>query len=245
MVDIHCHIIPLVDDGSKSFEETMNMARQAEKLGYDKIVATPHYIDTDVKVTASFIEDSIKKLNKEFKKNNIDIKMYAGNEVFFANDMYKLLVDKKALKIGNTRYVLFEFPMFNSKPLNMKDEVYNLIVSGYIPIIAHPERYIFTKEAYSDFIELIDMGALMQINLGSISGIYGKVAKSNVKKLLKKNMVHFIATDSHNSERIYSIYDKCMKKIRKIIGSEKLYLILGNGDKMLRDEDIEKFKIKR
>lgn len=245
MVDIHCHIIPQVDDGSNSFEETMKMAKQAERLGYTKIVATPHYIDTDVKFTADFIQDSVNKLNVEFEKNNIDIKMYPGNEIFFTNDMHTLLVDEKALKIGDTRYVLFEFPMFNSKPLNMKNEVYNLIASGYIPIIAHPERYIFTKDAYSDFMELIDMGALMQINLGSISGTYGKLAKKNVKKLLKKNMVHFIATDSHNSERVYDMFDKCMKKIRKIIGSEKLYFILGNGEKMLRDEEVEKFKIKR
>lgn len=242
MVDIHCHIIPSIDDGSKSFEETIKMAKKAESLGYDKIIATPHYIDSDVTYTLDFMLEAVESLNKELEKNNINVKVYNGNEIFFTNNVYGILANKKASTIGNTNYVLMEFPMYSPKPLNMKNEVYNLIASGYIPIIAHPERYSFVTKNYKDLYEIIEMGALMQVNIGSISGTYGKDAKKNIKRLLRKNMVHFIATDSHDSERIYSIYEKCLKKIRRIIGSKNLSYLLDNGDKILKNESIMRFK---
>ena len=245
MVDIHCHIIPIVDDGSKSFEETINMAKKAESLGYTKIVATPHYIQNDTQITSDIIKDAVQRINQEFEKRDIKVKVYSGNEVFFTNDMYELIEKNIALPIENTRYVLMEFPMYNVKPINMENEVRNLIVSGYIPIIAHPERYEFVTENYKDLIPLIELGALMQINLGSISGTYGKQAKNNVKKLLKKNMVHLIGTDSHNSKRIYDIFESCMNDIKKIIKEEKLNTIIKNSDKVLQDKDVIKFDIKK
>ncbi|MDO4282235.1 MAG: hypothetical protein Q4D02_01245 [Clostridia bacterium] len=244
MVDIHCHIIPLVDDGSKSFEETLKMAKKAESLGINHIVATPHYIERDTKISSAVIKDSVKRLNLELKKNGICVELYAGNEIFFTNGIANLMVETKALSINETKYVLFEFPMYNIKPLNMLNEVENLVYLGYIPIIAHPERYSFTKKSYKEFVRLIELGALLQINVGSISGTYGKYAKKNVKKLLKHDMVHLIATDSHDSTRIYDRYCECMKKIKKVIKEEKLNIILENSQRVLQGKSVQKFEVK-
>ena len=100
-----------------------------------------------------------------------------------------------------------------------------LIFKGYIPIIAHPERYDFVAKNYKELNKLISIGALMQLNIGSIVGIYGSRAKKNAINLLKDDMVTFIATDAHNSKKIYDVYDKAMNKIEKIIDKEKIHKI--------------------
>lgn len=238
MIDTHCHIIPGVDDGARNIESTIRMAKRASELGYKGIFATSHYIEDSHELNSNEIKGKVKALNDVLFQRGINIKVYEGNEVYYTPNMAELLQSGKVCTLNNSRYFLMEFPM-SGMVFNMEQLISNVIRLGYVPIIAHPERYEFVTKDMKKLLPLIEEGALLQINVGSITGLYGSSAKKNVVKLLKNNMVHLIGTDSHNSSRVYDVYEKGMKKISKLIDSEKLDIILNkNPNNILNNEYI-------
>ena len=126
----------------------------------------------------------------------------------------------QASSINGTKYVLFEFPLINTRPMNDKEVIYRLVENGYIPIIAHPERYPFIQENPDYLYELEEMGALFQANYGSIIGMYGLKAKKTLKILLKNNLISFFGSDAHRPEQVYNKMPKIIKKLKKIISNE-------------------------
>ncbi len=240
MLDIHCHIVPYTDDGAVDINASLEMARNAIKLGYTGIFATSHYIIHDNELVNEDFVNNIKKLNEMFELENINLKVYEGNEIFFTNDIVDLIKNKKVCTLANSRYVLVELPLFNNIiPMNVYDEFNKLQDAGFIPILAHPERYDFVTKDFNTLLKLIESGVLLQSNIGSITGKYGKDAKKNVEKMLKNNMVHFLGTDSHNNT-VYDVYDKAIKKIKKLINDDELYnrIIYENPEKVLNNEKI-------
>lgn len=238
MIDMHCHIIPSIDDGSKSVTETFNMIAAAAKLGYKGTFATPHYIEDRHEIDPKDVENSVEVLNKMLKEKKIDFTIYTGNEIYICNDLLELLQDNKVCTLGKSKYVLFELP-FSGEVLNLKEIISNLSHIGYVPILAHPERYEFVFNNYKRVLPLIEEGALLQINIASITGYYGSKSKKCVEKLLKNNLVHFIGTDAHDSISIYEIYEKALKKVSKIVKNEQLQKILvENPKKVLNDKPI-------
>ena len=167
------------------------------------------------------------------------IELILGNELYFSKNMAHLLKEKKASTIGNSRYVLFEFPI-NEKPLDIYEYIYLLQENNYIPVLAHPERYMFVQNDPGILYEFVDLGVLLQANYGSIIGIYGKKAKLIVEKMLKNNLVTFLGSDVHRKNSIYPLIPKAISKIKKIINKEKFEeLVLKNPEKVLKDEKIE------
>lgn len=239
MIDFHSHIIPNIDDGSTSMKDTINMINEARQAGFTEIISTSHYIqkyyDLDC-FEREKILDIIKK--KVSEKKEINIKLYLGSEIYFTPEIIELVKNKKASTINNTRYLLFELPM-NTKPLFVKEMVYELMQNGYIPIIAHPERYTYVQENIQYIEELASMGALFQSNYGSIIGMYGNSAKKTLKKLLKNNLISFLGSDVHKTGQIYPKIPKALKKLRKILSVEELEkLTTLNAQKVLKDEDL-------
>lgn len=239
MIDFHSHIIPNIDDGSTSMKDTINMINEARQAGFTEIISTSHYIqkyyDLDCFEREKML-DIIKK--KVSEKNEVNIKLYLGSEIYFTPEIIELIKNKKASTINNTRYLLFELPM-NTKPLFVKEMVYELMQNGYIPIIAHPERYTYVQENIQYIEELAGMGALFQSNYGSIIGMYGNSAKKTLKKLLKNNLISFLGSDVHKTGQIYPKIPKALKKLRKILSIEELEkLTTLNAQKVLKDEDL-------
>lgn len=233
MIDFHSHILPQIDDGSKSFEETIRMLEEARDVGFQKIISTSHYMEKYYEVDEEQRFQLLKQINFQ------DIELYLGSEIYVTNEIVQLLNDKKASTINNSRYVLYELPM-HSKNMNDKEIIYRLVENGYIPIIAHPERYSYVQEDIEYVDELAEMGALFQSNYGSIIGMYGEKAKKTVKKLLKQNLIHFLGSDVHRAEQIYPKIPKIMKKLSKIVSQEKLEeLTTLNAQKVLNDEEID------
>ena len=153
--------------------------------------------------------------------------------------MTDLLSEKKASTINNSKYVLFELPM-NTKAMDVKEVVFRLMEKGYVPIIAHPERYEYVKENIEYVRELADMGVLFQSNYGSSIGMYGKKAQKTQKKLLEEGLIQFFGSDVHTVEQIYIKMPKILKKLRKIISEEELeQFSTVNPQKVLNNEDIE------
>ena len=173
------------------------------------------------------------------KENFQGIELYLGNEIYITNQMTDLLSEKKASTINNSKYVLFELPM-NTKAMDVKEVVFRLMEKGYVPIIAHPERYEYVKENIEYVRELADMGVLFQSNYGSSIGMYGKKAQKTQKKLLEEGLIQFFCSDVHTVEQIYIKMPKILKKLRKIISEEELeQFSTVNPQKVLNNEDIE------
>lgn len=240
MIDMHNHILYGIDDGCKTIEESIETIKNMKKIGFNTIVLTPHYIeDSSFKANNNLKLQKLEILKEELLKNNIDVNLFLGNEIFINESINELIINKEIRSINNTRYILIELP-FNNQILNLDDYLYELKLKGYKIIIAHPERYTYFKDNYEEARKLYDSGVLFQVNYGSIIGQYGSSSLKLVKKLLKDDMVDFISTDIHKpSSSLFDKFDDIKHKIIKIIGEDKFKDISYNNIlKVINDEDI-------
>jgi len=221
MIDFHTHILPNIDDGSRSIDETFNLIEEAKKAGFDEIVLTPHYMEGYYETDVAEREAWLDAISKNLFIKNYDGKLYLGNEIYMTSHIIDLLENAKASTINNTSYVLFELPL-NAEPLNLYDVIYEMQQYKIMPILAHPERYSFVRKEPELLYDLAQKGVLFQSNFGSIIGQYGNSAKAFVKKMFENNYVHFLGTDVHRQNTIYKNIPECLMEIRKIIGEEKL-----------------------
>lgn len=237
MIDFHSHILPGIDDGSKNLEQSIAMVNEAKKVGFTKIISTSHYMENYYECN----EKNRKELLEQVQKNVNGIELCLGNEIYITNNMIELLQNGQASSINRTKYVLFEFPLITTRPMNDKEVIYRLVENGYIPIIAHPERYPFIQENPDYLFELEEMGALFQANYGSIIGMYGLKAKKTLKILLKNNLISFFGSDVHRPEQVYNKMPKIIKKLKKIISNEEFEEFTEiNPEKVLKNENIIK-----
>ena len=171
-------------------------------------------------------------------KKRTGTQLYIGSEIYITNEIIELIKECKASTINGSKYVLFELPM-NAKAFGTKEIIYRLIENGYVPIIAHPERYSYVQEDIGYVEELADMGTLFQANYGSVIGMYGRNAQKTVKKLLKNDLIHFLGSDVHRTNQIYPKIPVILKKLRKIVSNEKLEeLTTTNAQKVLDNQDL-------
>ena len=236
MIDFHSHILPNIDDGSTSIGETINLIEEASKVGFTGIISTSHYIQGYYEFDCYERNQLLDIVQNKMQSGNLEL--YLGSEIYFSSEIIDLIKDKKASTINNTRYLLFELPM-NTKPLFVKELVYELIQNGYRPIIAHPERYSYVQDEINYVRELANLGTLFQANYGSVLGMYGNDAKKTLKKLLKDDLISFLGSDVHRTGQLYPKLPKALKKINKIVSTEKLEkLTTLNAQKVLNDEEI-------
>lgn len=236
MIDIHTHLIPNVDDGSKSVEDTFEMFEEAQKAGFTDIILTSHYLKDYYENKPDELMFWKDRLQEVLNKSNKSLKLYSGMEVYISEEMNKLIDDEKLLTLANSKYMLIELPM-NTDIKYLDYVIFVLESKGIKFVLAHPERYKSVQKNPSLVEEYIQKGCLIQCNYGSILGQYGKEAKSTIKHLLKNNWVHFMGSDCHKKDGIYLNVPKAVKKIEKIVGKEKLYEITtSNAQKILNNE---------
>ena len=211
MFDIHTHIIPYVDDGSSSLEESINMIKHEIDIGVTDIICTPHHIFHRYEATVEVIKERFAFLKEEVEKLNLPIKLYLGQEICYTHreDILGMLKAGKLLTLNNTNRVLLEFS-FTREPEDILDVIYNFNINGYEVIIAHVERYEWMT--FDKVVALRNEGALIQINSNSYLGFTTWKEKRFVKKLLKHNLVDFVASDTHSFRP--STLDKSYKKIK-------------------------------
>lgn len=236
MVDIHTHLIPNVDDGSKNVETTFKAFKEAEKVGFTDIILTSHYIPEYNETKKEELTFWKENLQEVLKSKSSELKLHSGMEVYISENVNELIEQEKLLTLANSKYILMELPM--NATVNYLDYVIYFLESiGLKLIIAHPERYTNVQKKPELVKEYIEKGCLMQCNYGSLLGKYGKEPKDTIKYLLKNNLVHFIATDCHNSEKIYLEVPKALKKLEKMIGTKKTYEITTlNERKIINNE---------
>lgn len=199
MIDIHSHIIPGVDDGSKSIKMTIEMLRNAELEGTSEIIATPHFCREYAEVEYGEIVALTERINKLAEDEGINVKIHHGQEVYYSEHFIEDYKEKRIGTLGESNYLLFELPLQGHFEREILDTIYELQVMGIKPILAHPERYKFLKEKPELINEFIDEEVLFQMNAGSISGAFGKETKKTAELFVKNGIYNFIGSDAHNS----------------------------------------------
>ena len=238
MIDVHCHILPDVDDGSECMQESINMAMIAKEQGIDKIIATPHYHPEFKYLKGEELNKACEEFKKQLKENNIDIDIYLGNEIYFTYDLIEKISELDFYCLNNSKYILIEFPPTNF-PLNLCNIVYELKQKGFIPVLAHVERYIKIHDDPEIIYDCIKTGAIIQINSSSLIGKQGKEIQRFCNLLIERNMVHLVATDAHGSQRrrpmMKDAYQYIEKKYSKEIADN---LFINNAQCILDNKEI-------
>lgn len=214
MIDIHSHIIPKIDDGSKSIEMTLQMLKNAKNRGTNEIVATPHYLLEYGVATIKEVKKYVGEINELLKDEGIDVKVYYGQEVYFSERIIEDYLNNNIGTINDSRYMLIEFNMrkFDN---NIFDILYELQVRDIVPIIAHPERYRDFIEKPSRINDFIKEGYLFQLNSGSVEGKLGEGARKTAEIFLANNIYNFIGSDAHNVTSRTTGIDEALSIIRK------------------------------
>ncbi len=238
MKDLHSHILYGIDDGSKSLEESISILKLAASEGITDIMLTPHYIKNTRYQTNN--QEKIKRyqtLIEKIKEENIDIKVYLGNEIYISESIINDLQNGECLSLNNTKYVLVELPL-NNYLRKSQDVFFELIRHGYIPVLAHPERYSYFKKNPHLLEEFLNLGVLLQGNYTSLFGKYGQESKRFLKQLLKENKITFLGSDIHHKEK-FSI-NKLYKKLKRIIKDEQKIknITINNFDLLITNKDI-------
>ena len=240
MIDLHCHILPGVDDGPAILAESLSMARQAVADGIHTIVATPHALGGAHPNPPDKVCDHVKKLQQHLKAESIQLKLLPGCEVHNCPDMAGKIADGQASFLNKQKkHILIEFP-FKAVSNAFTSELLKLIKIGITPILAHPERNIMTyhnPEVLSDYIA---KGCLVQMNSTSINGGFGPNILDNAKQLLHLRMVHIIASDAHSSGRRAPTLSLAVQFAGEALGDadEALKMVTDTPQQILDGEDV-------
>lgn len=242
MIDLHLHILPGIDDGSSSLEESVRMAKRLSELGFKGAFCTSHYIADSPQAADNQTKNRLReKLQAELDKAGIKLKLLPGNEIYIDPKMVDYLTKGKASCLGGElsskkkhQHVLFELP-FYAEVSYLRDIIFELKAKGLVPILAHPERYLFVQKNKEVVFELKKLGVKLQSNYGSIVGQYGGKAKKIMKFLLKNRLVSYLGTDIHRAEgSLFLKFEKAEKKIIKLIGEPEYRKIIERGDELAK-----------
>ena len=222
VVDIHSHIIPGIDDGAKTIDDSIFLLRQLELLGFKKIITSPHVMADGYTNTPEIILSGRDKVREAIKANSINLEFDATGEYNIDEAMYARIEKNELLPFGK-HYIMVEMP-FLAKPPIMADIIYKLQIAGYNVILAHPERYsYFHEKDFSSYESLKDRNVLFQINIASLNGTYGKAAKYTAEKMIDEHMVDFTGTDLHGVKHLEFLNEALGHRyLDKILNYDKL-----------------------
>jgi len=221
MLDLHCHILPEVDDGAGSIGEALSMATMAVREGIDAVVATPHCLDArNIDAFVQGVERQRQQLQAVLDARQMDLDIFLGAEVFMDPAFLKV-GGLERLTINSTRYILVELPM-GEVPLYAEDFIYRLRLKGFIPIIAHPERNLAIMRDPNVLYRLVDLGCLCQITTGSLTGLFGKQVKRCARILLTHGMGHVLGTDAHSEGTRGPYMKKAVEQLKAWLNEEEV-----------------------
>ena len=197
-IDIHSHIIPGVDDGSRDMETSIALLQMAAENGTTDIIATPHVIDVSTTLTWDAIRHHVEVLQKEADARGISIRIYPGAETELNWDLLELMrKEPGAFCLAGSRYCLMEMPSLMLPP-HLEEMIYELQLLDIVPVLAHPERQMQLMEQPEKLLDLLKKGCVAQSNGGSLTGVFGPKVHANVHQLLNRDMIGFIGSDAHN-----------------------------------------------
>lgn len=240
MIDLHCHILPGLDDGARNLQEAVEMARMAAEDGIQKIIATPHLFRGAVNFGGlSLIQEKREEFCQALQRNEIHLEIFAGAEVHISHNLIdEIRKNRENLVLNKSSYLIVEFPsdhVFSG----VKNLFFDLMSEGITPIIAHPERNSVFIRNPERLYELIQMGGLSQANSGSLLGVYGTKTSEMAGRFLKWGLIHFIASDGHNTQSIVPRLSEAIKKAALIVGEKNARrLTQDNPQAVLDDKEL-------
>lgn len=233
--DIHCHIIPGVDDGAKDMKTAMELLRMEYDDGVSRIIVTPHFRRGMFETPWEKISEQFFLLKSEASKLYPDMDIRLGCEFHANMDMIETLKDNHWGTMNGTAYVLTEFSEAHSLRY-IRERCYSLLCNGYTPIIAHAERHSALYKKYEEIENLVNMGAMIQMNASSIMGEDGFGMKGFCKKVMKLDLLHFVGSDAHNLNNRKPCMGKCAAYMKKVMGEEYTKKILEDNPGYLLKE---------
>jgi protein-tyrosine phosphatase len=200
-VDVHSHLLPMLDDGVKSFEESEEIILRFVKLGYSKIITTPHVMSDAYRNTTAGILEKLKMLKEFLQMKSIPVKVEAAAEYYLDENLFRMIEQDQPILTFGKKFLLFE-TNFLTEPLNLKEFIFLASTKGYQLVLAHPERYLYLQGNMEKAEDLLDRGVLFQLNISSITGYYSKPAQQAANKLIDRGWVHLLGSDCHNAQHI-------------------------------------------
>lgn len=225
MIDLHCHILPGIDDGSKSLEMSLAMARIAVDDGITLMACTPHiypglYLNNAVGIAAA--RDA---LQGSLDQHDIPLKLTTGADVHLVPGLLEGLRAGTVPCLHNTRYLLLE-PSHHVAPPRFAESVFQLVAAGYVPVITHPERLTWVEDNFQVFVDLTRQGAWMQVTAGALTGLFGPRAKYWGERFLGDGLTHILATDAHSSGRRVPVMSEARVIAERLLGREEAQLLV-------------------
>ncbi len=204
-VDLHSHLIPAIDDGSQSLEDSIDLILQLKSLGFEKIITTPHIMADFYRNTPEIINKGLDIMREELAKQNINIEINAAAEYYLDETLEAKVEKKEVLTLGND-FLLFEISFVNC-PASFFDIIKKMQDKGYKPVLAHPERYPFFAGSIENFQKIKETGCYLQLNTISLTGYYGKPTQKTAEELVDKYLIDFIGSDMHHDKHASALRD--------------------------------------
>lgn len=222
-VDFHSHLIPAIDDGVQKIEESLTILRNFHKLGFKKIITTPHIMTESYNNNRTNIEEGYLLVKEAMKHEGIDLEFEFAAE-YYMDDTFDARIDREELLTFGNNYLLVEKSMFQEMN-NFNDLIYKLLIKGHRVIIAHPERYkyMYERGKITQFESMKDRGVLLQLNLFSLVGLYGRQTQEIAEKLIDADLIDFVSSDIHKPDQIVYLRDVLKSPyFDKLLKSESL-----------------------
>jgi protein-tyrosine phosphatase len=220
--DIHSHLIPAIDDGVQSIEESLTVLKEMESLGYEKVITTPHTMPGTYDNSPENIYAGLAKMQKAIQAAGINIKLEAATEYYLDESFVELIDSDAPLMTFGDKHILFETPFMNQPP-QLKEVTFKLALKGYKPVFAHPERYFYLMQSEYLLEELINRKILFQLNIVALTGCYSKPVQKFAEKLIDMKAVQLVGTDCHNMGHIQLLKEAVKTKyFKKLMNLELL-----------------------
>ncbi|PIB37224.1 hypothetical protein BFP72_18330 [Reichenbachiella sp. 5M10] len=208
-VDLHSHLIPGIDDGVKTWEESLEIIRGLSALGIKKLITTPHILSDYYPNTPTIIREGVATLRQKITEENLDMEVQAGAEYYVDDSFVEQLDTNQELLTFAGNHILLETAFMN-KPMQLEDVFFKLKAKGLQPIFAHPERYSYIQQDPALILKFRDMGVLQQVNASSFTGHYSYEAKQTAQYLIAQQWVDFVGSDIHNLRHL-EVYKKALQ----------------------------------
>lgn len=237
MIDIHCHILPQVDDGAGELEEAIGMAKVAAAEGITDIIATPHHANGKWMNEAGKVNDAVAELNRHLTAGGVPVTIHAGQEIRVYRDLMEDYHRGALLRLNQSPYLLIEFPSA-SVPSYIDSLLHEFRVEGITPVIAHPERNQELTSNPQRLVEFIEGGALCQVTSHSVNGLFGSKIQKLAIDWCRSNLIHFVASDAHNLRQRAFQLAAAYDKLGRELGEDYPAAYRRNAERLLQGDSI-------
>lgn len=221
--DMHNHLLPGLDDGCPDVNTSISLLNGLLELGFSSITSTPHIISDLYPNSLSTISSAYQQYQQAINDVGLNVPTNFAAEYMLNFDFDEILEKKEVLTFGTEKYLLLEMSYAVKSP-NLKEAVFNALINGYTPILAHPERYNYMHHSFADYETLVDSGCELQLNLLSVLGYYGPQVKAIAIKLIQHKLVSWLGTDLH--------HDRHLEALQALSQNTKALKLLESIDKL-------------